>query len=208
MTDQIKKLAEEYADAVCIDRMHEDWAIAQGSYIAGAAAFEKLLLEKGVDTKEIWKASRFNPNYQVSNLGNIRYCYSLKPVKDKQNYGYIKLWNNKKCVRVAIHKMIADAFLGERPQGLEIRHLDGNPENNSVDNLKYGTTSENAKDKIIHGTGPIGERSPTAKLNELKVHDIRKKASEGYMHSELAAEYGVAVSTIICIIERKTWKHV
>jgi hypothetical protein len=50
-----------------------------------------------------------------------------------------------------VHKLVALVFLGPRPDGLETRHLDGNPLNSSVTNLVYGTRSENMLDKIRHG---------------------------------------------------------
>jgi hypothetical protein len=43
------------------------------------------------------------------------------------------------------------AFVGPYPEGMEIRHLDGNPENNALENLKYGTRSQNIQDQIRHG---------------------------------------------------------
>ena len=50
------------------------------------------------------------------------------------------------------HTLVTWAFLGPRPEGLEVRHLDGNPQNNALSNLRYGTTSENALDRVRHGT--------------------------------------------------------
>ena len=50
------------------------------------------------------------------------------------------------------HQLILEAFVGPRPHGYETRHLDGNPLNNQLTNLKYGTQSENQHDSIRHGT--------------------------------------------------------
>jgi hypothetical protein len=54
----------------------------------------------------------------------------------------------------AVHVLVASAFLGPRPAGMEVRHLDGNEFNNNVRNLRYGTHSENMHDKRTHGTNP------------------------------------------------------
>jgi hypothetical protein len=51
-----------------------------------------------------------------------------------------------------VHQLVAAAFLGPRPDGLEVRHLDGDPLNNAVSNLAYGTRLENIQDKKRHGT--------------------------------------------------------
>ena len=50
-----------------------------------------------------------------------------------------------------VHLIVAEAFLGPRPEGADIRHLDGDPTNNRVSNLAYGTRSENMIDRVAHG---------------------------------------------------------
>lgn len=51
-----------------------------------------------------------------------------------------------------VHRLIAIAFLGQPEARQEVRHLDGDPSNNRVDNLKWGTRSENIRDSVRHGT--------------------------------------------------------
>src|SRR5688572_33310467 len=46
-----------------------------------------------------------------------------------------------------LHWLVAAAFLGLCPEGMEVRHLDGNPANNRLTNLAYGTRSDNAFDR-------------------------------------------------------------
>lgn len=50
-----------------------------------------------------------------------------------------------------IHVLVAAAFFGPRPAGYDIRHLDGDPTNNVLVNLAYGTRSENGHDTVRHG---------------------------------------------------------
>lgn len=50
-----------------------------------------------------------------------------------------------------VHRIVAEAFIGPRPEGADIRHLDGNPRNNHVSNLAYGTRSENMLDEVHAG---------------------------------------------------------
>ena len=51
-----------------------------------------------------------------------------------------------------VHQLVMEAFVGPRPAGMDTRHLDGNPANNALANLAYGTPSENARDRRRHGT--------------------------------------------------------
>lgn len=51
-----------------------------------------------------------------------------------------------------VHYLVALTFLGPRPERAQVRHLDGNSLNPHIDNLAYGTASENRYDSVIHGT--------------------------------------------------------
>jgi hypothetical protein len=101
--------------------------------------------------EEIWKqcgvgAERYSKwIYEVSNQGNFRVVdYSKEPRILKQHLnskGYFRgCIANKK---VLIHHLVANAFMGERPEGLVIDHIDRNPKNNHISNLRYVTHKEN-----------------------------------------------------------------
>lgn len=53
-----------------------------------------------------------------------------------------------------IHTLVAAAFIGPRPEGLNICHNDGDPSNNYVGNLRYDTQGSNMLDRVLHGTHP------------------------------------------------------
>ncbi len=73
---------------------------------------------------------------------------------------------------------------------------------------------ENHADRRSHGTGPVGESNPKAKLTEADVTDIRRihamiKMGDVKMRvSDLAAQYGVHHATVCAIVRGKTWAHV
>ena len=50
----------------------------------------------------------------------------------------------------SVHRLVLEAFVGPMPEAMETRHLDGNPANNCLDNLRYGTRAENEADKRLH----------------------------------------------------------
>jgi hypothetical protein len=52
-----------------------------------------------------------------------------------------------------VHRLVLAAFVGPCPDGMECRHLDGNPANNRIENLCWGTRAENNADRVRHGTG-------------------------------------------------------
>ncbi len=108
---------------------------------------------------------------------------------------------------IKVHHLVADCFLPPRQQGQEMRHLDGNPTNNRPENLRWGTSKENAQDRARHGTDRSGERSSTAKLTWSQVREIRRRWEEGEGFRPLAREYGVYHSTIMRMVKGESWKN-
>lgn len=117
-----------------------------------------------MDNKEIWKfVNGTDEVYSVSNFGRIRHNETNHVFKGRTYHvdEYIvepKTWQNPKYLRVDlslnrkepkrvckyVHAIVAEHFLGKRPEGLVIDHIDGNSFNNRVDNLRYVTQKENA----------------------------------------------------------------
>jgi hypothetical protein len=105
---------------------------------------------------EIWKQSIFN--YEVSNFGNIRKCRSDYSVKryggDKYTSIYIET-NTNGYYRVKIkknnyylHHLVAKAFLGDRPNGECIDHINRDRKDNRIENLRYISFVENIRNGI------------------------------------------------------------
>lgn len=79
---------------------------------------------------------------------------SIRWADDKTGYPVVRMVDENGVRRkFKVHQLVCRAFHGEKPSPLhEVRHLDGNPMNNHADNLAWGTKSENAKDRVKHGT--------------------------------------------------------
>lgn len=63
---------------------------------------------------------------------------------------YILCVSRKQTSRLA-HHLVLEAFVGPRESGEQARHLDNNKLNNHFSNLKWGTSSENNYDRVMHG---------------------------------------------------------
>lgn len=109
--------------------------------------------------REEWRQIPDLSSYEVSSLGRLRSHQPrwlrprlLKP--STANGGYLQQVFNRdgKRVSMLVHRVVAAAFLGPCPEGQEVRHIDGDPTNNCLDNLAYGTKSENIRDQLRHGT--------------------------------------------------------
>lgn len=78
----------------------------------------------------------------------------LKPVISKSGYHTVVLCNGTgRKTRSYVHRLVLAAFSGAQPPDKPVsRHLNGDPQDNRLENLAYGTYSENSHDSIIHGT--------------------------------------------------------
>ena len=101
------------------------------------------------------------PNYYASELGDIWSSWEwngtlfrkLKPSVNRRGYLILQLVVGGKRKTVKVHTLVCTAFHGMRPvKGIEVRHLDGNRQNNSSHNLAWGTQMENFYDAVRHGT--------------------------------------------------------
>src|SRR3546814_16009402 len=81
-----------------------------------------------------------------------------------------------------------EAFVGPRPDGMEVAHNDGDPLNNRLENLRYATPAENTDDKLKHGTLLRGNAVGTAKLTVGDVRFIRQMRGK-IRGSELARRF-------------------
>lgn len=91
--------------------------------------------------------------YEASNDGDIRNARTGKILSGWLNNGYrrVTISINGKQTSCYIHQLVAEAFFGPCPEGQQVRHWDGNPLNNKISNLLYGTPSENVLDTVRYG---------------------------------------------------------
>lgn len=162
---------------------------------------------------EKWKpVLGYENNYEVSDIASVRNVSTgkiLKPRLMPNGYHSVSLCVSGKCTRYTLHRIVCEAFLGERPYGHEINHKDGNKINNNLSNLEYLTPKENMHHaihtlKIQHVRG---ERVHTAKLTEKQVREIMGSLKNGGSTRRLAEAYGVAVRTIRAIKSGRNWSY-
>jgi hypothetical protein len=79
-----------------------------------------------------------------------------------------------------VHTLVLTAFVGPCPQGMECRHLDGNPANNRLGNLKWGTPEENWADRRRHGNGFVDYCTNTSGMRGVS-YDKRSRRWHAYI---------------------------
>lgn len=161
-----------------------------------------------------WTADLEFPEYAFCADGRVvsfvkKTARQLRPITAGQGYHALSLRNaHGELKRVYVHHIIARLFHGPRPEGLELRHLDGDPTNNDFENLAYGTRAENAADKARHGTNPAGERNGMARLTWDAVIQMRARRQQtGDPYHAIAADFGVSTMTAYRAITGQSWRN-
>lgn len=102
---------------------------------------------------EEWKTiniDKFTVN--VSNMGRIRNKYGCTYGSGQDNYyKRIKINFKGKSTTIAVHRLVAKAFVPNPDNKEFVNHKDGNKINNKADNLEWVTISENVKHAIDTG---------------------------------------------------------
>ncbi len=115
---------------------------------------------------------------------------------DRDGYVKVRPSRDEREVNLTVHRLVAEAWIGPRPDGKQVRHVDGDPSNNAPWNLRYGTPSENAIDKVRHGRGPLGHSHHKAKLSPGDLIDIFAGRDLGEPVRSIAKRHGVSHKAI------------
>ena len=157
------------------------------------------------------------PDYFIDKVGNI---YSLKNprfhrnkeglhrIKPISSFGYkrVNIYKNGKGSYRRIHCLMLETFIGPRPKGMCARHLNDIRDDNRIENLKWGTASENYNDAIKNKKIKLGEDRPNSKLTNKQVIEIRK-LKDKFTYLEISKKYNVSKATITHIMTRRNWKN-
>ena len=176
---------------------------------------------------EIWKPVKgYEGLYEVSNTGKIK---SLEKFVDSgkchrlfkehllkygiDNKGYLRT-NLAKCginKTVKVHRIVAEAFILNPDNKPQVNHIDGDKQNNNVNNLEWVNQSENMKHAYINGLkSNKGSKNPASKLTREQVIYIRnnyKAKDKVFGAIPLALKFRVNRKTISRITTGRYWNE-
>lgn len=100
---------------------------------------------------EEWKEIKNYTNYQVSNLGNVRHTINknLRKFSNKSGYNKISLYSSDKLKEMFVHRLVAITFI-DNPLNLPtVDHIDRNPFNNNVLNLRWASHLDQSNNRNL-----------------------------------------------------------
>lgn len=163
----------------------------------------------------------YEGRYQVSSDGEIRALYNYRRstplprlincIADTRGYKMVWLYpegGSRKPYRV--HHLVAFYFIGPRPQGYHINHINGIKQDNRAENLEYVTPSENAKHSFVAGLQC--NKGESHSQNKLTNDDIKSIKDLYYIdkwsQKQISKLYNVDSSQISRIVRGLAWSHV
>jgi len=155
---------------------------------------------------ETWKPIPGFPGYEVSDHGRVRSFKRhgsggiedapqriLKTAAHQGGYAFVCLSHDGTRHIKRNCQLVLLAFVGPCPDGMEVCHNDGNPQNDHLDNLRYDTHAGNMRD--------------ARKLCHSKIAQLRREKASGQPTETLARRYGIAISTAISICTGRLYSN-
>lgn len=154
---------------------------------------------------EVWK--EVGDFYLVSNYGRlltIEKGFELHGNIDGRGYLKAKVSLNGKPTFTGIYRLAAMAFIPNPENKPQVNHIDGNKLNNHISNLEWATSLENMQHADANGL----RENCRVKLTESDIPRIRRLIAEGETYYQIGKIFNVDPTTIRCIDEGRSWKHV
>lgn len=129
--------------------------------------------------------------------------HEVQPMRGGQGHSRVMLYNRGNTWRPLVHRLVLAAFDESghaHDADLQGCHLDGDPTNNALWNLRWGTQSENWDDSRRHGT-----RRRYCKLSPDQVAQLRGRASQGESGEALGRAFGISGTQARNIITGRQW---
>lgn len=164
---------------------------------------------------EISKVVQDYPNYLVTNFGRIYSLNTNRFLKQHKNRG--GYFSVNMCIaglkprNARVHRLVARAFLEEMPEDKpDVNHIDGNKENNRIENLEWSNKSLNgfhAHKLGLNVCNPQkGSKHGMARLSDEDIKTIRElKKTE--TNKQIASRYNISTTHVWRIVTNRGWKH-
>lgn len=153
--------------------------------------------------------------YQISNTGVLKTTFISKgiprdhimhPALNSSGYPQTVIVANGKRKTVAIHRLVANAFIPNPENKSDVNHKNGNKLCNWVGNLEWMSRQEN----IYHAirTGLRDSFGTKFMYSDEIIHKVCKLLEKGYKVADVSRALGVNNSLVSHIKQGVQWKHI
>lgn len=152
----------------------------------------------------------FGDNYTIFENGDIfnKYGKKLSPCDNGKGYLMVNVNINGKRTCKAIHRLLGEAFLPNPENYSDINHIDGNRQNNALENLEWCTHGQNIKHSYdLNNRSSLGSNNANCKHAESTVIEICELLSQGFTSANIR-DLGYPYNLVRQIKQRKNWKHI
>lgn len=158
---------------------------------------------------EIWLEIPDYPNYEVSNFGRVysrKYKRIMSPSNRPDGRLSVKL-RNPIARSIKVHRLVGVVFIPNPDSKPEIDHIDCNPKNNHVSNLRWVTHQENCSVVYQRGRKKVtGELAVTAKLTNQQASQVREWfANKTKTVKQMSCELSISEQSLRAIIKKETY---
>lgn len=162
----------------------------------------------------IYPGYTFNQDYRITKNGEVwspyRGWHIVSPQKIEKGYFRVGLMTNQGRKFLMVHRLVLETYSPiENSLNLQVNHIDGNKENNSIENLEWCTQSENQIHAIKNGLKPNQPKGEKVKGSKLKEEDVIKiwklLQTTSYSLQDIGDMYGVSKHCIFDIKRGKSW---
>lgn len=170
----------------------------------------------------IWKILQYNgqtyDKFEISEDGQLRNVvtgtvYKQHINKEGYNQVCVSLGGRKQKKVFKIHKAVAETYIQNNECKNTVNHIDGNKQNNSVDNLEWATNAENVQHAFDTGLAKpkMGTDHWCSKLSSDDVSYIRShyiKNDVEYGSRALGRKFGVDHCKILDVVNYESYKNI
>ena len=110
------------------------------------------------------------PHYVIGQDGLVRSLRFAPPkvIAHRKRGGYLSVTLHLNGVKrdKVVHRIMAEVWMPPSGPGEEVRHYDGDNFNNRLENLRWGTRSQNMEDAVRHGRNPSARKTHCIRNHE------------------------------------------
>jgi hypothetical protein len=145
-----------------------------------------------------WRQIAEAPNYSVSNTGLVKLTRLNRLLSGYNRNGYLQVTIKQDAIGIArlVHRLVAAAFIpNDDPNRIYVDHIDTDPRNNHVSNLRWVTPKENMNNEITKQNISDGHMKKMPKVYQIEIQS-RNVVREAENAIEMAKQTNVKSATI------------